>query len=58
MARGRDNKNKKLHLVGQFYDYILVLMSDPVRYGQVRSGTVIRQTLYSPINYTACILGE
>ena len=40
MASGQDNKNKKLHLVGQFYDYTLVLKSDPVRYGQVRSGTV------------------
>ena len=54
MASGQDNKSKKEHLVGQFCDYTLVLMSDPVRYGQVRSGTarygqvrsgtVIRQT--------------
>ena len=44
MGSGQDNKKKRLHLFGQFYDYTLVLMSDPVRYGQVRSGTVIRQT--------------
>ena len=52
MASGQDNKNKKLHLVGHFYDNTLVLMSDPVRYGQVRSGTPYGQVWPGMVRYS------